>query len=112
MKKHLLIFLATVALIFGFAFTANQDTTHASSTIPVSMRGHFYNADSNSHMTLTARYVKLAGHLHHVRYVGKSGSWDVAHFTHGYPIYLKYNPYSEHLHVVYGMSIHVTFNRL
>lgn len=113
MKRYLKVLSLSFALLFGLVIgmSANQ-TASASSSIPYYMRGEFFNLDNHTTMHITARHLKMYKHWRHVHYVVNQGSWKVVHFYHAYPIYLKYNPTSQIMHLEYGMSIRETYTKI
>lgn len=110
MRKRLLLVMVLMTIVFGISVSTTKKA-HASSTIPSSFRGNWYNFDNNTEMSITARHLKMYTNWKHVKYVTKRSKYYTVHFKNAHPVILWHGK-SGVIHLEYGMSIEEIYHKL
>ncbi|MGF2384004.1 hypothetical protein [Lentilactobacillus otakiensis] len=90
MKKYIKIWMVGFVLLMGLWIgISNANPVRARTTVPHSLRGHYYRR--GTHLTITARHIKMGHYSGHISYVTKAtyGYWHV-HFTNQQPLWFKH----------------------
>lgn len=90
MKNRIKVLMVVLTLTIGIGIGfSNADKVNARATVPHSLRGHYYR--NATHLTITARHIKLGHYSGHVKYVTRAthGYWHI-HFTNQQPLWFKH----------------------